>query len=233
MYKTNYSGPTYYARENNLMYRVYGWMCLALALTAFTAYYVASTPAIIQYIFSNQFIVWGLFLVQLGLVFALTLFIQRMSAATALALFILYSLFSGITFSTIFLVYTMASIASTFIVASGMFGAMALYGYFTKSDLTSMGSFLFMALIGLIIGTVVNLFFKSASFNYLLSAAGVIIFTLLTAYDVQKIKRILEEQNADKQTMFKMTLIGALALYLDFINLFLMLLQLLGNKREE
>lgn len=228
----NYSGPTYYARETNLMYRVYAWMCLALALTAGTAYYVAMTPAILNAIFSNQIMVMVLFLAQIALVIVLSTMINRMSFAMALSLFLLYALSLGLTLSAIFITFKISSIFATFLVTAGMFGAMAIYGYFTKADLTAMGSFLFMALIGLIIAGLVNLFLKSESFQYVISAAGVLIFTLLTAYDVQKIKHMTEEMLGDRETMAKATLLGALVLYLDFINLFLYLLQFMGRRKD-
>lgn len=228
----NYSGPTYYAQESNLMYRVYAWMCAALAITAATAYYVSTSPAILNFIFSKPFVPIVLIIVQLGLVVALSFLIERISLATAVTLFILYSISMGLTLSAIFLVYQLTSIFATFLVTSGMFGAMAIYGYFTKADLSSMGSFLFMGLIGLIIGGLVNMFLKSASFQYVLSAIGVLVFTLLTAYDVQKIKNIMQERAADRETMGKIALIGALTLYLDFVNLFLFLLQFMGRRKD-
>ena len=226
------SDRVYYARETNIMYRVYGWMCLALTLTAATAYYVYMTPAIASFVFTHKAVVPVLLIAQLGLVLALSFLLQRMSFFMAATLFILYALSLGITLSTIFLVYTLSSIFITLAVTSAMFGAMALYGYFTKADLTSMGSYLFMALIGLIIGGLVNMFFKSPGFQYLLSAVGVLVFTLLTAYDVQKIKNLTEQLQADRQTMAKVSIVCALMLYLDFVNLFLYLLQFMGRRKD-
>lgn len=228
----NYSGPVRYAQETNLLYRVYAWMCLALALTASTAYYVSMNPTFVHLILTKPIILAVLFIFQLGLVIVLSMFLERMNMATAVFLFMIYALSMGVTLSSIFLVYTFASIVATFVVASGMFGAMAIYGYFTKADLSSMGSFLFMALIGLILGLFVNMFIKSASFNYVLSGIGVIVFTLLTAYDVQKIKYMAQEMRADQQTMAKISIIGALTLYLDFVNLFLYLLQFMGRRKD-
>ncbi len=228
----NYSGPVYYARETNLMYRVYAWMCLGLALTAGTAYYVSITPSFLHYLLTHQGFVLVLFLIQLGLVVTLSMFINRLNLVTAAALFIGYSLLLGITLASIFFVYDLPSIFLTFLVTAGMFAAMALYGYFTRADLSAMGSFLFMALIGLIIGGLVNFFLQSSSFQYVLSAIGVLVFTLLTAYDVQKIKQIMQEQLADRETMGKITIVCALMLYLDFINLFLYLLQFMGRRKE-
>lgn len=232
----NYSGQTYYAQESNLLYRVYGWMCLALALTASTAYYVSTSPAFLAMIFGPEgkgtVVPIVLFIFQIGLVLALSMFIERISYPVAVALFIVYALSLGVTLSAIFLVYTFTSIFATFLVASGMFGAMAIYGYFTKSDLTSMGSFLFMALIGLVIGALVNMFLKSESFQYVIAGIGVLIFTLYTAYDVQRIKNIMHERFADRESLSKVAIIGALTLYLDFVNLFLSLLQFMGRKKE-
>ncbi len=227
-----YSNQRYYVRENNLLYRVYAWMCLALGLTAVTAYYTAMSPTFIATIFGNPMITVVLMLAQLGLVMVLSFMINRISFAAAVGLFLLYAVSLGITLSAIFLVYTHASIFATFLVASGMFGAMAIYGYFTNADLSAMGSFLFMALIGLIIGSWVNLFFKSPQLQYLLSGVGVLVFTLLTAYDVQKIKQMASGLYEDQESMAKASIMGALTLYLDFINLFLFLLQIMGRKKD-
>lgn len=229
----NYSGQnTYYAREVNIMYRIYAWMCGALALTAATAYYISINPAISTYIFNNTVLVIVLMLAQLGLAIVIGAFINRLNLATAILLFMLYAGLMGVTLSAIFLVYTLSSIFATFIVTSCMFGAMALYGYFTKADLTSIGSFTTMALIGLMVAMLVNIFLKSTAFDYLISIIGVFIFTLLTAYDVQKLKHITQELAADRQTMSKVAILGALTLYLDFINLFLFLLRIMGRKKE-
>lgn len=228
----NYSGPTHYARESNLMYRVYAWMCLALSITAATAYYVSTSPKILATIFNTPALPWVLIIVQLGLVLILSTMIARMSFEMALGLFLLYSVSVGLSLSVIFIIFTEASIFSTFLVASGMFGAMALYGYYTKADLTTMGSYLFMAVIGLVIAGVVNIFLKSDGFQTVISGIGVLVFTLLTAYDVQRIKNMLEQSLGDRETMAKATLMGALALYLDFINLFLYLLQFMGRRKE-
>lgn len=228
----NYSGQSYYVRETNLLYRVYAWMCVALGITAATAYYVSTSPAFINAIFGNPILTVILMVAQLGLVLILSLLINRISFAAALGLFLLYAVSLGLTLSAIFLVYTLPSIFATFLVTSGMFGAMAIYGYFTKADLSSMGSFLFMALIGLILGSVVNIFLKSESFNYIISAIGVIIFTLLTAYDVQKIKQMASGLYDDSESMAKASVLGALTLYLDFVNLFLFMLQFLGRRKD-
>lgn len=232
----DYSDSKYYARDTNLMYRVYGWMCLALTITAATAFFVSNSPSFMNLLFGgttgSNVILAGLFIGQLALVIILTMLLNRMSFALAAFLFIVYAATLGITLSSIFIVYTQTSIAATFLVTSGMFGAMAVYGYFTKADLSSMGSYLLMALIGIIIGGVVNLFLKNQTFQYVLSAIGVIVFTLLTAYDVQKIKRMSQEMLADREAMAKVSILGALVLYLDFVNLFLYLLQFMGRRKE-
>ncbi len=215
-----------------LFRNVYLWMTMALAITGLTALIVSDSYAIQQMIFTNQMVWWGLLIAELALVWYLSARIQRLSFASATCMFIVYSILNGATLSVILLVYTAESIASTFFITAGTFAAMSLIGYFTKKDLSSMGSLLFMALIGLIIATVVNLFMKSETLYYILSYAGVIIFVGLTAYDTQKIKRMLLSEGVEvNDTTRKVALMGALALYLDFINLFLYLLRLLGNRR--
>lgn len=216
-----------------LLQQIYAWMSLGLALTGGVAYYVADTPAIYTALFKNSGMLIVLFLVQLGIVIGLSFFIQHMSYFSAAASFIAYSLISGLTFSSIFLIYTKSSIAVTFFVAAGMFLSLALYGYFTKADLSGMGNFLFMGLIGLVIGGVVNMFLpNSQSLDYIISAFGVIIFALLTAYDVQKIKDMSNHMLLSGEDLGKVSIIGALTLYLDFVNLFLYLLRFLGKRRD-
>lgn len=220
-------------RTSSFMSGVYGWMSCALAITAGTAYYIASTPAVFSYIYTHSGILLGLFFAQMALVFAITFFLNRISFATALVLFLVYAATLGITLSSIFYVYTESSILTTFLTTAGMFGVMSLYGYVTKADLTSVGSISFMVLIGLVIGMLVNMFLKSEQFDYILSGVGVVIFTLLTAYDTQKMKNIARSMVTEQEMISKMTLIGALTLYLDFINLFLFLLRFMGNRREQ
>ena len=228
----NYSGQSYQAREVNLMYRVYAWMCFALALTAITAYVLSNNIAFMTAITQSSAPMIVLFVAQLALVVVLSMFLSRMNFITALVLFTLYAVSMGVTLSVIFLVFTQSSIFATFLVTSGMFGAMSIYGYFTKADLSSMGSYLFMALIGLILGGLVNMWFKSPGFQYMLSALGVLVFTLLTAYDVQKIKQMSESAFEDRDSMAKASIMGALILYLDFVNLFLYLLQFMGKRKD-
>lgn len=215
-----------------LIQRIYAWMGLGLALTGGIAYYVGTTPAIYTALFKNSGLFIVMLFIQLGIVFGLSFFIKRMSYFAAAISFVAYSLISGLTFSSIFLIYTHTSIAITFFVTAGMFFALALYGYFTKADLSGMGSFLFMGLIGLIIGGVVNLFLHSESLDYLISAFGVIIFSLLTAYDIQKIKEVSNHMLLSGEDVGKVSIIGALTLYLDFVNLFLYLLRFLGKKKD-
>jgi FtsH-binding integral membrane protein len=213
------------------MYKVYGWMASALIVTGLTAYTVASTPRLYMAILTSRWILFGLMIAQFVCVITLATLLPRMNFATAFAFFIGYSVLTGLTVSSIFLVYTTSSIATTFFVASGMFATMATYGYCTKSDLSTMGNFLFMALVGLLLSLVVNLFLQSPMFNLFISAAGVLIFTLLTAFDVQKIKMIAQSGVLGGQAE-KVALIGALILYLDFLNMFLFLLQFMGKRRE-
>lgn len=213
-----------------LMRKVYVWMTMALAITGICAYGVATSPSIMGMIFANSMTIWVLFIVELGLVFYTTARINKLSLTTATTLFIIYSALNGVTLSSIFLVYSMTSIAKVFFITAGTFGAMATYGYFTKTDLSKIGNILFMALIGLILATVVNIFMKSAMFDMILSYVGVAIFVGLTAWDSQKIKRMLAMQVDMSEGAQKIALVGALSLYLDFINLFLYLLRIFGSR---
>lgn len=214
-----------------LMRKVYVWMTLALVITGFTAYGVATSPGALQLILGNQLLFWGLVIGELALVIGVSAAINRLSLTTATMMFVLYSVINGALLAPIFLVYTSSSIATVFFITAGTFGAMALIGYTTKTDLTSMGKFLFMALIGLIIATVVNMFVKSSGFTLILSYVGVLIFVGLTAYDSQKIKQLLLQAPDAGESAQKIALLGALSLYLDFINLFLYMLRIFG-KRE-
>jgi len=217
---------------------VFMWMFVALSITALTAWWFATTPSLLQLLVdpntgSMTITGWVVMLAPLLLVFVMSGGASRMSAATMLLLFILFSILMGASLSFIFLAYTGASIAKTFFITSGMFGVMAIVGYTTKTDLTRFGSILFMGLIGIIIASVVNMFMHSGSLDYIISFLGVLIFTGLTAYDVQKIKRIgaqVDGYSADDNVR-KMMLFGALSLYLDFINLFLFLLRFFGNRK--
>ncbi len=214
-----------------LMSKVYLWMTLALVVTGMTAYYVASTPAILYAIVSNQIAFWGLFIGELVLVFVLSSRIMSLSFVTASLMFVIYSIMNGVFFSFILLAYTEQSIATTFLITAGTFGAMSLFGFVTKRDLSTMGRILFMLLIGLIIATVVNIFMKAEGLALILNYAGVVIFVGLTAYDTQSIKQMLQE-HGDKEGAEKIALLGSLSLYLDFINLFLYLLRFFGESRK-
>lgn len=214
-----------------LMSKVYLWMTLALVVTGMTAYYVASTPAILYAIVSNQIAFWGLFIGELVLVFVLSSRIMSLSFVTASLMFVIYSIMNGVFFSFILLAYTEQSIATTFLITAGTFGAMSLFGFVTKRDLSAMGRILFMLLIGLIIATVVNIFMKAEGLTLILNYAGVVIFVGLTAYDTQSIKQMLQEYG-DKEGAEKIALLGSLSLYLDFINLFIYLLRFFGESRK-
>lgn len=215
-----------------LMRKVYLWMTLALAITGITAYYVATNETILTAIFTNQILFWGLVIAELALVFGLSAAINRLSLTTATLMFVLYSIINGVTMSFIFLAYTMSSITSVFFITAGTFAAMALFGYFTKTDLSSMGKILLMALIGIIIATLVNIFLKSSGLTLILNYLGVLVFVGLTAYDTQKIKQMLLMAPDAGEGAQKVALLGALSLYLDFINLFIYLLRIFGGKRD-
>ncbi len=212
--------------------KVFNWMAVGLGITGLVAYGTAASGLAVRIINSPLFLI--LALGTLGLVFFLSARIDKIQASTASGLFVGYSVLNGLFFSTIFLRYTSTSIASTFLITAGMFGAMAVYGLVTKRDLSGWGSFLFMGLIGLIIATIVNIFLKSPGVYWVTSLIGVFIFTGLTAYDVQKIKRMGEEgiMAQGQEAITKGSIMGALALYLDFINLFLMLLRFFGGSRD-
>lgn len=212
-----------------LMRKVYVWMSLALVITGFTAFFVASTPSLMSLIF-NSGLIWGLVIAELALVWGVSAAINKISLTTATLLFTLYSVINGATLSILFYNYTMSSIATVFFITSGTFGAMALYGYFTKKDLTSWGRILFMALIGLIIASLVNIFLKSSGMDLVISYLGVLIFVGLTAYDSQKIKEMMLAAPDAGEGMQKIALLGALSLYLDFINLFIYLLRIFGRR---
>lgn len=218
------------AYVSSVMRVVYTKMFLALLVTAAASWFVVSNEAVTQMILGGRISYWVLAFVEIGLVIAITSAINRISQTTATLLFYLFAVVNGLTLSVIFFAYTMQSIAFTFLIAAGVFAAMSLYGYFTKNDLTRMGSFLFMALIGLIIATVVNIFMHSTMLYYIVSFAGVAIFIGLTAWDTQKIKQMAAMTPGE--SVSKLATIGALSLYLDFINLFLYLLRFFGNSRD-
>ena len=219
------------AEQQRFMVRVYNWMGAGLGITGVMAFYIANTPTMLNILMGNPILPIVLIVAQIGLVFWLASRVMQMSVSQATGVFLLYAGLTGITFSTLFVVYTAASITSTFLVTAGTFSAMSFYGYTTKKDLTSWGSFLFMGLIGLIIASLVNMFMQSPMLHWIITYAGVLIFVGLTAYDTQKIKEmnILGNEGTDEDT--KEAIRGALTLYLDFINLFLMLLRIMGDRR--
>jgi FtsH-binding integral membrane protein len=221
-----------YALVGRLFKSVYIQMAAALAVTGLTAWFVASSPAILEYIFMHPASIWILLIAEFGLVLWLSARVMHMSMGTATLLFILYSVLTGVTFSTIFLVYTGETIATTFFVTAGTFLAMSIVGYVTRLDLSRMGSLLYTLLIGLIIATLVNIFLKSTMLYWITTYAGVVIFTGLIAWDTQKLKQLFLQFGTADESGHKLALLGALTLYLDFINLFLMLLRILGGNRE-
>ena len=211
--------------------KVFNCMCLALLITGVTAFFAAGSQELMNLIFSNKLVFYGLLIGEVLLVGYIGANIQKLSTATATALFILYSVLNGVTLSFILFVFTSASIATTFFVTAGTFGAMSAYGYFTKRDLTSIGNLCFMALIGIIIASIVNIFFFNEILYWVITYAGVLIFVGLTAYDTQKIKRMYRAGMEDSDIGHNLALMGALRLYLDFINMFLFLLRIFGDRK--
>jgi FtsH-binding integral membrane protein len=217
-------------RVTAFLSKVYGWMFLGLLITAGTALVVASSPFLIETLILNRLLFWVLILGQLGLVFFLAARVEKMAPATAAGLFLLYSAMVGVTSSVILLIYTGASIVSTFVITAGMFGAMAVYGSLTKRSLAGVGQFMFMGLIGLIIASIVNIFVASSAMSFVISVVGVIVFTGLTAWDAQRLKEMAVALPDGRVGSY--AVVGALSLYLDFINLFFFLLRLLGGRRD-
>jgi uncharacterized protein len=219
------------AETQRFMTKVYGWMSAALAVTGLVAIYVASTPSLVEIIFGNRILFWGLIIGEIFMVGAMVGWVQKMSANTATLLFFAYAMVNGLTLSSIFLIYTAGSIASTFFITAGTFGVMSFYGYTTKSDLTKWKNILFMGVIGLVIASIVNIFMKSTMLYWITTYAGVLIFVGLTAYDTQKIKNMNIIGNEGTDEDHKEAIMGALSLYLDFINLFLYLLRIFGKRK--
>jgi FtsH-binding integral membrane protein len=221
---------------NQFIRSVYNWMAVGLGITGFVAFAVANSPGLLQVIYGNQLIFFGLIIAELALVFYLSARINRMQASTATGVFMIYAVLNGLTLAFVFLVYTSASVASTFFICAATFVATSIYGMNAKRDLTSMGSFMAMGLIGIIIASLVNLFIRSSAMSMIISYVGVIVFVGLTAYDTQKLKMmaLTQPDGLDGGVIRKGAILGALTLYLDFINLFLMLLRIMGvtNSRD-
>lgn len=218
-------------RQRGVLSQVYAWMTAGLLVTGAIASYTATSPSMQALIFGNPLVFWGLIIAQFGMVIGLGAAIGRLAPSTATALFLAYSALNGLTLSVIFIIYTQESIAQTFFATAGTFGAMSLYGYTTKRDLSTIGNILFMALIGFFIGSIVNIFLASSALYWILTYAGIAIFVGLTAWDTQKIKN-MSQQARDETSARRIAILGALMLYLDFINLFLLLLRLIGGRRD-
>jgi len=211
--------------------RVYNWMAIALLLTGAVAYYVAGSESLMQAIVGNRILFFGLIIGELFLVGYISRMVHKISASTATMLFVLYAVLNGLTLSFIFLIYTSTSIASTFLITAGTFGAMSVYGYFTKKDLTKMGNLAMMALIGIILASIVNIFMHSEMMHWIITYLGVAVFVGLTAYDTQKLKAIASNGFDNGENLEKSAILGALTLYLDFINLFIFLLRIFGARK--
>ena len=227
-----FSSPEQIAQDQQkFISKVYGWMAVALAITGLTALWIASSQSTIQFIFGNRGIFIFLLIGQLLLVGSLAGWINKMSSQTATIIFVAYSVLTGVVFSSLFLIYTAGSLASTFLITGGMFAVMSIYGWTTGNDLTKFGSILFMLLIGLIIASIVNIFLGSTLLYWISTYVGIFIFTGLVAYDTQKIKNMGSYVQEGTEEHRKGAILGALSLYLDFINLFLMLLRIFGDRK--
>jgi hypothetical protein len=218
------------ARVSAFLSKVYGWMFVGLLITAVTASAVASSPSLVEALILNRAVFWILLIAQLGLVFFLSARVNKMAPTTAAGLFLLYSALTGVTSSVVLLIYTGASIASTFIITAGMFGATAVFGSVTKRSLAGLGQFFFMGLIGLILASIVGFFWHSAALQFVISVVGVLVFTGLTAWDAQRLKQMAVALPDGRVGAY--AVVGALSLYLDFINLFFFLLRFTGNRRD-
>lgn len=216
-------------RQSSIINQVYAWMTAGLMVTGAVAAYTANSAVLLNLIFGNPFGIWVLFIAQIAMVIGLSAGIGRLAPATATALFVGYAALNGLTLASIFLVYTRASIASTFFITAATFALMSFYGYVTKRDLTRMGSLLFMALIGLVLASLVNFFLRSTGLYWIITYAGVLIFIGLVAWDTQKIKN-LSRQATDDTSARRIAILGSLMLYLDFVNLFLFLLRIFGRR---
>jgi len=218
-------------RQSSILGQVYAWMTAGLLVTSAVAAYAASTPIVLNLIYGNPVTIWLLFLAQIGLVIGLSAAIDRLTPLTAVALFVTYAALNGLTLSAIFLVYTSTSIAQAFVATAATFGVMSLYGATTKRDLSTAGNLLVMALIGFFIGSLINIFWANSALYWVLTYLGIAVFIGLTAWDTQQIKRLIQQAH-DDTTAQRLAIIGALKLYLDFINLFVLLLRIFGSPRE-
>ncbi len=230
---TTHQQEGFRVKNNTTIYltRVYNWMALALFITGLMAYYAATSEQIRNLIFGSKFVFYGLIIGELLLVVYLSRSIQKISQSTAIFMFLVYAVLNGLTMSVIFMMYTTASIASTFYITAGTFGVMSLYGYYTKNDLTKIGNLAMMGLIGIIIASIVNMFFQNDMMGWIITYIGVAVFVGLTAYDTQKLKEIGANGFRNGESMEKIAIMGALTLYLDFINLFLFLLRIFGDRK--
>jgi uncharacterized protein len=230
----SYDLATSSAAQQGFFTRVYGWMGGGLALTALIASFVASSPILMQAVVTNRALLWGLIITELVIVFGLSAMVNRISATVATMAFLFYAALNGVTLSVIFLVFTRTSLASTFLVTAGMFGAMAAFGATTKRDLTGVGSFMFMGLIGLVIAGFVNIWLHSPMVTWVSSVIGVFVFVGLTAFDAQQIKYMAANAGSiSNEDARRASVMGALRLYLDFVNMFLYLLQLFGGRNRD
>lgn len=226
-----YSGQEVVAQTNAVMKRVYVCMFIGLLVSAFCALGVASSPAALTFFFGNRLVFWGMLIAMFVMAWVIPSRMERMSSGAVLGLFVLFSALMGCWLAPIFLVYRLGTIVYTLFITAGTFGAMSVYGYFTKTDLSKMGSYLMMALFGLIIACVVNIFWANSTLEWIISIAGVLIFTGLTAWDTQQVRR-MAAANLEPALADKLATMGAMNLYLDFINLFLFLLRILGGNRD-
>jgi hypothetical protein len=217
-------------RVGTFLRAVYGWMCAGLLITAMTAWIVASTPALVLAVLTNRLLFWGLIIAQLGIVFALSARVHRLAPSTASVLFIAYSALTGLTISSVLLAFTGESVATTFVVTAGMFGALAIWGTVTPRNLQGAGQFLFMGVVGIVLASLVGLFWHSDGLQFIISFIGVIVFSGLAAYDAQRLKGMALAMPEGQTGSY--AIVGALALYLDFVNLFLFLLRFMGHRRD-
>ena len=238
MYQNQQTPPPYYggtgavARQTNaVMKRVYVRMFVGLLITAFVALGVASSPAALMFIFGNKIVFWGMLIAMLAMAFLIPARLHKMASGTVMALFFVYAALMGAWMSSIFMAYRISSIVYTFFITAGTFGAMSVYGYFTKTDLTRIGSYLIMALFGLMIAIIVNIFVGSSTLGWIISVVGVLLFVGLTAWDTQQVKQ-MAAMNLNPQLADKLATMGAMNLYLDFINLFLFILRIFGGSRD-